>query len=104
MARFTDQHYLKSDQYRDSSNLDARVVIHQRFSTNSYGWFNWVFDQLEKLPANAKILELGCGAGYLWNECRDRIPPTWNITLSDLSPGMLEAAWRNLVVTGRAFQ
>jgi len=28
----------------------------------------------------------------------------WKITLSDLSPGMLDATWRNLVVTGRAFQ
>ncbi len=104
MSKTSDQQYLKSDQYRDSSNLDARLVIHQRFSTNSYGWFNWVFDRLEKLPANAKILELGCGAAYLWKECRDRVPPTWDITLSDLSSGMLDAAWRNLVVTGRAFQ
>ncbi len=104
MAKFNDQQYLKSDQYRDSSNLDARLVIHQRFSTNSYGWFNWVFDRLDKLPANAKVLELGCGAGYLWRECIDRVPPTWDITLSDLSSGMLDAAWRNLVVTGRAFQ
>ena len=104
MSKFTDQQYLKTDQYRDSANLDARVVIHQRFSTNSYGWFNWVFDTLEKLPADAKILEVGCGPAYLWKECVDRIPPGWNITLSDLSSGMLDAAWRNLVVTGRAFQ
>ena len=33
-----------------------------------------------------------------------RIPAGWSITLSDFSPGMLDAAWRNLVVTGRAFQ
>jgi ubiquinone/menaquinone biosynthesis C-methylase UbiE len=104
MSKFTDQQYLKSDQYRDSSNLDARVVIHQRFSTNPYGWFKWVFDTLLKLPEHAKILELGCGHGLLWKENRDRIPTGWNITLSDLSSGMLDAAWRNLVVSGRAFQ
>jgi ubiquinone/menaquinone biosynthesis C-methylase UbiE len=104
MSKFTDQQYLKTDQYRDSSNLDARVVIHQRFSTNSYGWFKWVFDVVAKSPGNARILELGCGPGYLWKENISRIPATWNIILSDLSSGMLDAAWRNLVVTGRAFQ
>ncbi|HEX9839245.1 MAG TPA: class I SAM-dependent methyltransferase, partial [Anaerolineales bacterium] len=104
MSKFTDQQYLKTDQYRDSSNLDARVVIHQRFSTNSYGWFKWVFDTLADLPNNARILELGCGHALLWKENVNRIPAGWNITLSDLSSGMLDAAWRNLVVTGRAFK
>jgi SAM-dependent methyltransferase len=104
MSRFTDQQYLKTDQYKNSSNLDARAEIHRRFSTNPYGWFNWFFERLLKLPEGARILELGCGPAYLWKECSGRIPTDWNITLSDLSSGMLDAAWRNLVVTGRAFK
>jgi len=104
VSKFTDQNYLKTDQYKDAVNLSARVTIHDRFSTNPYGWFRWVFDTLVTLPANSRILELGSGSGLLWKSCTDKIPAGWKITLSDLSPGMLDAAWRNLVVTGRAFQ
>lgn len=104
MHRFTDQTYLTQDQYKDSSNLDARIVIHQKFSENPQGWFNWVFDELLKLPAGASVLELGCGTGEMWKQCAARIPAGWNITLTDLSDGMLDAAWRNLVVLGRSFK
>jgi len=104
MQRFTDRQYLTQDQYRDSSNLDARIEIHERFSTNPYGWFNWVFDTLVQLPADSNILELGCGSAAMWKECAARIPAGWMITLTDLSDGMLDAAWRNLVVTGRNFK
>jgi ubiquinone/menaquinone biosynthesis C-methylase UbiE len=93
-----DPHYLKK-QYKDSSNLDARIQLHQRYSVNKYGWQLWVFDQLD-LPYQCRLLELGCGPGNLWQENLSRIPANWEITLSDFSAGMLEDARRKLEKRG----
>ena len=83
------------EQYRDSSNLSARITLQARFGTNPYGWHQWVFDRLE-LPPEARLLELGCGPGLLWSENLDRLPEGWSITLTDASPGMLGEAERGL--------
>jgi SAM-dependent methyltransferase len=104
MPKFTDQTYLKTDQYRNADNLNARITIHERFSTNPQGWFPWVWEELAKLPAKAKVLELGCGSGALWSTCPVQIPAGWSLTLSDFSAGMLDSAWRNLVTLGRGFK
>jgi len=42
------------------------------------------------------ILELGCGTGLLWQINSQHIPASWDITLSDYSPGMVEEAAKNL--------
>jgi len=94
-ARFTDQAYLKGEQYRDDSNLRARMELHRRFDTNPEPWHRWVFDRLD-LTAEADILEVGCGPAELWVQNRDRIPDGWRLTLADLSPGMVEEARRVL--------
>ena len=94
--------YLRKHQYRDSRNLSARIALHQRFSTNKYGWFRWVFDHL-RLPDAADVLELGCGTGALWSTNAPRVPEGWRITLSDFSPGMLEDAARALAPLLRRF-
>ena len=102
MPNITDPNYLLNDQYKDSTNLDARVQLHLSFSTNPYGWNRWYFDQLD-LPPEARLLELGCGPGYLWRDNVDRLPAHWNITLSDFSPGMVEQARRNLTAYSHTF-
>jgi ubiquinone/menaquinone biosynthesis C-methylase UbiE len=100
--RFSDPAFVKS-QYRDPSNLNARIRLHDRFSINKQGWFRWVFDQFD-LPAQCAILELGCGDGRLWATNADRIPEGWQVYLSDLTPGMVRGAHAALGETGRSFR
>lgn len=104
MPKYTGPQYIPASHYKDSSNLDARIAIHKHFSTNPYGWFNWMFDAFASLPEDAKVLELGCGSAELWKSCAGRTPDGWNITLTDQSDGMLDSAWRNLLPTGRSFK
>lgn len=82
-------------QYGTDHNLSARIRLHERFSTNTYGWFPWVFDQFAFPPA-ARVLELGCGPASLWVTQRARIPASWQVTLTDFSAGMLEKAGQAL--------
>lgn len=87
------------EQYATDANLNARIELHRRFSTNP-SWGRWLFDQ-EAPPAGARILEIGCGpATTLWGANLERIDPTWRITLLDFSEGMIEAA--RAVLGGRA--
>ena len=86
---------LRAEQYRDASNLNARIALHELFSTNPHALPLWIFDQLEP-PDDASILEIGCGTGNLWAENTKRIPEGWQITLTDASPGMVCEAQQRL--------
>jgi ubiquinone/menaquinone biosynthesis C-methylase UbiE len=87
---------LLKKQYKDSSNLNSRIRIHELFSTNKIDWHLWLFEQY-KIPKNSCILELGCGNGVFWAKNKHRIPSDWNIVLSDFSSGMLKDAQKNLI-------
>ena len=87
---YSDPEYV-TRQYRDASNLNARIALHERFSTNPYGLPRWILYHFE-LPGEATILEVGCGPGRLWTENLDLLPARWDITLSDASPGMVAEA------------
>ncbi|HEX8222081.1 MAG TPA: class I SAM-dependent methyltransferase [Chloroflexia bacterium] len=102
MSSISDQNYLLSSQYKTAANLNARIRLHELYSTNKYGWFRWLFDQFD-LPTRAAILEVGCGPGTLWVENLARVPEGWDVTLTDLSPGMVEEARANLQGTKRGF-
>jgi 2-polyprenyl-3-methyl-5-hydroxy-6-metoxy-1,4-benzoquinol methylase len=83
------------EQYKNSSKLNTRINIHEKYSENKQDWHLWLFEQLSISP-NSRILEIGCGDGTFWLKNRERINSTWNITLSDYSEGMIESAQKNL--------
>ena len=82
-------------QYQNASNIDARIRLHQEYSTNKQGWFSWVFEQCS-FRDGSNVLELGCGNGAMWLENFDNIPKNTNIVLSDISEGMLRDTRREL--------
>jgi ubiquinone/menaquinone biosynthesis C-methylase UbiE len=83
-------------QYGNAGNLNARIALHNRFSTNPQGWMPWVYERLA-LQAGSRVLEVGCGTGLLWQYALTKpIPAGCDITLSDASPGMLQTARANL--------
>jgi len=88
---FQDTDYLQQNQYRNSSNLDARAALHRQFSTSETPWQSWVFAHVALEPG-MRALECGCGPGWLWREEVDHIPAGCHITLTDLSPGMVAEA------------
>lgn len=76
------------EQYKNAKNLNDRIHLHEKYSTNSQGWFNWLFEKIDFSKVN-RLLELGCGNGKLWQEnnidLRNR-----EIFLSDISEGMVD--------------
>jgi ubiquinone/menaquinone biosynthesis C-methylase UbiE len=88
-----------SKQYADTSNLNARIALHERFSTAERELRPWVFDQFD-LPDGARVLTLGCGPGNLWKANTERVPTEWKVVVTDFSPGMVTEARENLAGSG----
>ena len=83
------------DQYRNATNINARIRLHRDFSVNKQGWFPWIYEQC-RITEDMRILELGCGNGALWAENHSSLPDNVNIVVSDISEGMLRDARRTI--------
>jgi 2-polyprenyl-3-methyl-5-hydroxy-6-metoxy-1,4-benzoquinol methylase len=97
----SDSARLLRDQYKDGSNLSARIRLHQRFSTNQQSMMRWIFDQIN-IPEDARVLEVGCGTGILWRG-RVQVPRGWRVILTDMSNGMLNETRASLTQLGHSF-
>lgn len=94
------QNSLKT-QYLNASNISARISLHQMYSTGRPGWFQWIYDNC-RICRNMNILELGCGSGTFWTVNRDKLQPDINVTITDISEGMIRDAKRNITNSGLA--
>lgn len=84
-----------AEQYKTPQNLNARIQLHKRFSTNPYPWLQWVFDRLQLVPG-MQVLEIGGGPGGLWHENRHRLPADVQVVFTDQSTGMIVQAFSTL--------
>ena len=86
---------LSKDQYSTPFKYQARIYLTKTFKTSHESKPNWLFSFFPKKP-NLRVLELGCGTGLFWKANASLIPKGWDITLTDYSKGMLEAARHTL--------
>lgn len=80
------------DQYVNSQRLETRISIHEKYSRNKQPFGEWIVSHYH-LSSGEQVLEIGCGTGSMWKDCI--LPPDCKVTLTDLSPGMVEVARLN---------
>ncbi len=93
MSKINDTTAVKQ-QYATANNLNTRISIHGKYSTNKMGFGNWIVSNYE-IEKGDKVLELGCGNGDMWKNRESLIGCCSQIVLSDFSEGMLMAAKEN---------
>ncbi len=84
-------------QYMNSSNITARINLHEKYSENKEGWFRWLYRMADIEPGE-RVLELGCGDGSFWKQNLDHIPDGLDITISDISDGIVHETSRTLKI------
>ena len=82
-------------QYSTSNGLNTRIAFHDMYSTNKYGYGNWILSNYE-ISEGAKVLEVGCGTANMWVGHDDLIAKCKLLTLTDMSEGMLSTARENI--------
>ncbi len=95
-----DQQYLRNEQYGTSDRLAIRARLHARYTTATVPWFDWVAAQFG-IAIGDHVLEVGCGAGWLWEQTNAAVVSGASITLVDLSPGMVDEAVQRVTSTRR---
>lgn len=90
-----NSHDTVKEQYKTSDNLVTRISIHEKYSANKQGFGNWIYTHYD-IPANAEILELGCGTGSMWKGKLDLLNNGSRLLLTDISEGMISAAEKTL--------
>lgn len=90
-----NQHKTVQEQYKTADNLNTRISIHAKYSTNKSGFSNWLFSHYDFFP-NSRILELGCGTGEMWKSKLHLVDKGITLTLTDFSENMVSTAKNTL--------
>ena len=95
LIHLTSMNQSLSLQYKNATNISARIRLHRDYSVNQEGWFPWLFSNLHLKPG-MKILELGAGNGALWSQNIAKVSKNVTIVLSDISEGILADARKTI--------
>lgn len=82
-------------QYATANNLNTRISIHDKYSTNKMGFRNWIVSNY-RIDKGMKVLELGCGTGDMWKNRENLIAACSKLILSDFSEGMVTTTRDNV--------
>ncbi len=96
--QWSRQDYLRDVQYRDEKKLFARANLHRKHSTATTHFFPWLASQIA-WPHNGHVLDVGCGPGWFWTQGAIDLPDDLHLTLTDLSPGMVQRASTSLAAS-----
>lgn len=94
MSNINDMSVVKQ-QYANANNLNTRISIHDKYSTNKMGFGNWIVSNY-RIDKGIKVLELGCGTGDMWKNRESLISLCSKLTLSDFSEGMVTTTKSNI--------
>lgn len=94
MSKINDISVVKQ-QYATANNLNTRISIHDKYSTNKMGFGNWIISNY-RIDKGMKVLELGCGTGDMWKNRESLISACSKLILSDFSEGMVETTKDNI--------
>ncbi len=93
---------LRQGQYKDATNLNARILIHQHFSRAAESWDDFILRNLQ-LSTGQTVLELGCGNASQTRHNRWAYPESLQYYLVDFSLGMLQEAFSEMHGDARLF-
>ena len=94
MSNINDMSVVKQ-QYTNANNLNTRISIHDKYSTNKMGFGNWIVSNY-RIDKGMKVLELGCGTGDIWKTRESLMSLCSKLTLSDFSEGMVATTKSNI--------
>ena len=98
-SKFNDREYLRNKQYATSRRLADRGQLHSQYSVATESVFEHLVRHTPWAGAQ-DVLEVGVGPGWWWNTAVQHLDPQASLTITDLSPGMVDESVARLKELG----